>query len=128
MPSMYKVGYYDLENIAETDLSVQGELRVYDDGFYLDIRKTKDNRREVRINDEMVDEFSQETIDLLSKHFPIKDPIIQSTWEKEWVDPPYHDNDLTFAIGKDVSLKDLIKFIFQKIYQVDDWGSLPPRA
>lgn len=119
----YKVAYYSLENITEADLESQNELWVYDDGFYLYITKRQDGHCEVRINDEMVEEFSQETIDLISKHFPILNPIIQTTWEKEWVDPPYHDNDLIFELDKNVSIKDLIKFIFKEIYKVDYWSS-----
>lgn len=113
---MYSVAYYDLENIKEADLKSQNEFRVYDDGFYLYVRRMEDNSLEIRINDEMVDEFSQETIDLLSKSFSIQSPIIRSTWEKEWTDPPYHDNDLTFEVDKSIVIKDLIKFIFEKIY------------
>jgi len=115
---MYSLAYYNLDDTKETDLKGKKEFRVYDDGFYLYVRRMEDNSFEIRINDEMVDEFSQETIDLLSKHFRIQNPVIQSTWEKEWPDPPYHDNDLTFEVGRAVAIKDLIKFIFEKIYDV----------
>lgn len=108
---------FDYFGFETENLDGLSEFKVSDNGYYLFVTRKSDDLFEVEIDDEMVDEFSQETIDLLAKHFPIKNPVIVNTWEKEGVkDPPFHDNYLTFKVSENIAIKDLIKFIFEKIY------------
>lgn len=110
---------FDYFGIETENLDGLSEFKVSDNGYYLFVTKKGNNSIEVEVNDEMVDEFSQETIGLLSRHFPIQNPVIVDTWAKEGVsDPPFHDNVLTFEVDKSVAIKDLIKFVFEKIYDV----------
>lgn len=113
---MQELDYFNLQTREFENLS---EFKVSDNGYYLYVTKKGDDSFAIEINDELVDEFSQGTIDLLAQYFPIQNAEIENTWEKEGViDPPFHHNILAFEIkGKDV-VKDLIQFIFERIYEI----------
>lgn len=103
-----------LENLTSFRVSEDGDhLYVYVD--------KKEDTWEFQLNDEMVEPFTRATIELLSRHFPIQDAQIKSTWE----DPenaPFHHNLLTFKINKDIPVQErvrLIRFIFKVLYKVD---------
>lgn len=113
---MQELDYFDLQPKEFENLS---EFKVSDNGYYLFVTRKDGNSFEVEINDELIDEFSQATIDLLAEHFSIQKPVIENTWEKEGVkDPPFHHDVLIFEVDGVDLIKDLIKFIFEKIYNV----------
>ena len=107
------------KNLKPEILGGSEDLFIFDNGFRL-VVEFKENKIIVKLNDELLDKpFSDNDIKLIEKNFRIKNPIIKNTWSDQ-EEVLFHDNLLSLEFfGKD-SLYSFIKFIFEKIYKIDE--------